>query len=293
MKKSGLLGTEMKVAATIFPLYDMVRTIGGEEIEVVLMLPAGASPHTFDPQPRLVRNLEGTQQVFAIGNGLDNWATDLAESTGAELVIVDRGVDLKETEGHGDHGHDDEHGHDDHEEEYDDHNHGPIDPHYWLSPVEAQKVVTTIADELSELDPENAELYEQRADDYTAELQALNVELSEQLASLTNRNILSLHNAWYYFADAFSLNLVGTFEPAAGKEPSPRYIEELQELVQEQGVDTIFLEPQLSQAAITAFAQDNNLDIAVIDPLGGVNGRDSYLELMRFNANEIVTALAE
>ena len=158
---------ELKVAATIFPLYDITKNIAGDDIEVVQMLPAGASPHTFDPQPSLVSELEGTDIVFSIGNGLENWADNLTESVGAESVVVDSGIELRDSV-EGEHGHDeekedehsdeeghehedeeehsdeeegheheegeeghDEHGHDEEEKDEDEHGHahGPTDPH--------------------------------------------------------------------------------------------------------------------------------------------------------------------
>ena len=332
---------ENKVGATIFPLYDITQQIAGDEFDVVPMLPPGASPHTFDPQPSLVKDLQGSRAIFAIGNGLDEWASTLAESVDASIVVVDTDVDLRETEGHEDHheegeshddhddhdeerGHDHEedemhddheeesdHGHDhedanghedehDHESEHEDahsdddhhgHHHGPIDPHYWLSVHNAEQIAMNIANELAELDDENASLYTERAEQYAEKLEALEVELQDKVAGLSSRNIIALHDAWYYFADEFGLNLVGTFEPSAGKEPTPQYLANLEEEVRAHEVSTLFMEPQLSTDSIQAFANDHNLNVAVIDPLGGVEGRENYIELMRYNVEQVVRAL--
>jgi len=302
---------KQKVAATIYPLYDMTREIAGDEFDVILMLPAGASPHTFDPQPSLLKDLEGAESVFSIGNGLDNWAGNLTESIGAEEVVVDTNLDLLETqdshddhddedEDHHDedehsdeedeHGHDDEEKHDD-EDEHSGHDHGPIDPHYWLSIHNAETIVSNIAVELSELDSENADLYSIRAADYIEELEALEAELEDKASVLAGTNIISLHDAWYYFAAEYNLNIIGTFEPSAGEEPTPQYLANLQEEVEENNVSTLFVEPQLSTASIDTFASDNDLSIAVIDPLGGVDGRDTYIKLMRYNVDQVVSAL--
>lgn len=306
---------ENKVGATIFPLYDIARQIAGDEFEVVLLLPAGASPHTFDPQPSLLRDLQGARAVFAIGHGLDDWSNIVAESIDAPVITMDHGVELRATEeeheGHEDedeHGHEDEHEHEDeeaheheeeadhgHEEEHKDdhgHAHGPIDPHYWLSIHNAERVAMNIAEELAELDSENASLYMERAEAYAEELEVLEAELQRQAATLTNRNIISLHDAWYYFADEFGLNLVGTFEPSAAEEPTPQYLANLAEEIEEHNVSVLFMEPQLSTDSIKAFAGDHNLGVAVIDPLGGVEGRNSYIDLMRYNVEQVVSALA-
>ena len=283
-----------KVAATIFPLYDITKNIAGGEFEVVLMLPSGASPHTFDPQPSLLKELSGVQTVFAIGQGLDDWSHNLAESVGADVVRVDTGISLRATvDDHEEHEHDDQHEEDGHghDEEHEGHNHGPIDPHYWLSVHNAQQITTNIADVLSELDPENATRYQANANAYLEQLEILEEELEGQTASISNPNIISLHDAWYYFADEFGLNIVGTFEPSAGKNPTPQYLETLEEEVEEHDVSILFLEPQLSTDSIKAFATDHNLGFATIDPLGGVEGRSSYIELMRYNVQAVVDTL--
>jgi ABC-type Zn uptake system ZnuABC Zn-binding protein ZnuA len=311
---------ENKVGATIFPIYDIAQEIAGDEFEVVLLLPVGASPHTFDPQPSLLKDLSGAQAVFSIGHGLDDWSTTLTESMGIPVVTVDHDIELRATEDVHEHDHEDEeehahdhydnhdehgyeeespheHEHDDHdnyEEEHDvhdGHNHGPIDPHYWLSIHNAKQIAKNIADELGQRDVEHADLYIHRAEAYVKELDALERELNEKIVGIPNNNIISLHDAWYYFTDEFNLNLAGTFEPSAAKEPTPQYLAELEEKVQAHNVSAIFAEPQLSTDSIEGFADDHNLTIVVIDPLGGIDGRNSYTELMRYNVEQIVSAL--
>jgi zinc transport system substrate-binding protein len=307
---------KLKVAATIYPLYDITKEIAGDEFEVVLMLPPGASPHTFDPQPSLVKDLEGSQAVFAIGNGLDSWSDSLTDSIGAELVTVDTGIELIESEDDDEHSEDndehsdedehdededdhsgeeeDEHSDDDEElDDEDEHGHGPVDPHYWLSIHGAEQIAMNIAAELSDLDSENTKLYTDRAEAYVEELEALESELEAKFAGIVDRNIISLHDAWNYFAADFDLTIVGTFEPTAGEEPTPKYLANLQDEVEENKVSTLFVEPQLSTSSIDTFAKDNNLNIAVIDPLGGVDGRDSYIALMRYNVDQVVSALVK
>lgn len=287
-----------KVGATIFPLYDLTRQVAGDDFEVVLMLPPGASPHTFDPQPSLLKNLRGAETVFAIGNGLDDWAESIAESVEASFVVVDQGIALRETTEAEHDDHEEGHEHvDDHDEEREEdshgHDHGPIDPHYWLAIHNAEQIVMNIGAELSELDPENAADYEARAQAYVAELEALEAELKADVAGLAQREVISLHDAWYYFADEFGLNIVGTFEPSAGQNPTPQYLASLEEKAKEYRVSAIFVEPQLSTSSITAFANDHDLELVVLDPLGGVEGRDSYIALMRYNVAQLQSTLGQ
>jgi len=100
-----------------------------------------------------------------------------------------------------------------------------------------------------------------------------------------------MHDAWAYFNEAFETNLVGSFEPAGAETPSPKYLAELQETVDEKNAVAIFSEPQLSLNSIQQFIADNDLRTGVMDPLGGVDGRMTYQELLEYNISELVKTL--
>jgi zinc transport system substrate-binding protein len=106
-------------------------------------------------------------------------------------------------------------------------------------------------------------------------------------------DILTFHDAWFCFADNFGLKIAGTFEPAAGEEPGPRYLADLQREIKARHIRIIFIEPQFSMGVLKSFAKDSGVKIAELDPLGGVEGRTTYLELMKFNARSIRHALQE
>lgn len=266
---------EKKVAATIFPLYDITRVVAGEDMEVELILPPGASPHTFEFQPSDIRRLEGATTLFAIGHGLDEWAQGISSAIDASVVVVDDNIVLRESA--------EEEEHEDEEHEHE-HEHGPEDPHYWLSSRNAAQIAETVGRELSRLDPDNAERYMSRAKEYAQEIRALPTANGDVLP------VISLHDAWYYFADEHSLEIVGTFEPSAGKEPSAQYLANLGREVKEHDVSFVIVEPRISTKAIEAFAEDLDLTLIYLDPLGGVEGRMSYLELMRYNIQNVQNA---
>ena len=205
---------------------------------------------------------------------------------------------------HDDEKHDDDDDHDDHDDEkhdddddhegHDDHHghdHSGADPHYWLSPLNGIQMAENIATELARVDPENAAYYEANLVKFTEEVTALQAELVELAEAVHDDAFITLHDAWYYFADTFDLNLVGSFEPAAAEEPSPRYLKKLADTVEEHDVHAIFSEPQLSTSSLEGFANDYGLEIAVLDPLGGVGSRDSYQALLRYNIQTLVDTL--
>jgi len=130
-------GSKPKVGATIFPIYDIARQVAGPIADVVLILPPGASPHTFEPTPAAVRSLSGARTLFVIGHGLDDWAARLARGAGVpRLVRVDADIALRRVAGG---------------------QRGSVDPHYWLSIRNGEAIARTVAAELERLAPDRAE----------------------------------------------------------------------------------------------------------------------------------------
>ncbi|MEA3322691.1 MAG: metal ABC transporter substrate-binding protein [Patescibacteria group bacterium] len=288
---------KLVVTASIFPLYDIVRNVAGDRADVHLLLPPGASPHFFEFTPQQINKLKGTDTAFVIGYGIDNWAEDVLESIGADVVTVDSGIALRTKEEshdtateveHGGH-HDDEHG----DESAHEHSHGDsmTNPHYWLDMNNAARIAQNVADVLAQNDPNNSDAYQQNAQEFITQLALVDQDLQDRVATLSHKDMITLHKAWPYFAAHFGLHIAGTFMPEAGTEPSPQYLANLGHAAEEMGAGVIFTEPQLSTQSIETFAKDNDLKIAVIDPLGGVPGRDTYIDLMVYNVNTIVNML--
>jgi len=274
----------LKVAATIFPLYDLVRQVAGPAVAVVLLVPPGASPHTFTVKPGTVRALTGCVAVFTIGHGLDDWATRLAQEAGVQRTIVtDVGIALR-------------HGYSEHHRtgaQLQTAAHDAVDPHYWLSIPNAIRMVQFIAEALAQFDPAAQADYQQRAVAYQEQLRSADGEIRRLLADLPRRDIATFHMAFAYFADTYGLNVVAVFEPAPGKEPGPRYVEAFQQQVRAHKLRTVFVEPQLSEAALRGLSQDLGITLRKLDPEGGVQGVESYIALMQYNAAQIAAALRE
>ncbi|MDD5251997.1 MAG: metal ABC transporter substrate-binding protein, partial [Patescibacteria group bacterium] len=108
------------------------------------------------------------------------------------------------------------------------------------------------------------------------------------LADVKNRNLITFHGAWYYFADAFGLTVAGTFEPAAAdREPTPKYLTALAAAIKQSGVRVVYVEPQFAADAYRAFVEENSLRLVPLDDLGGTADRDSYEALMRYDVQAI------
>ncbi|MHB8831038.1 MAG: metal ABC transporter substrate-binding protein, partial [Patescibacteria group bacterium] len=165
-----------------------------------------------------------------------------------------------------------------------------VDPHYWLTVTNAKIISQNTADALIQADPIHKDVYASNLSSYLAKLDQLDRDIKAQLSTLSKHELITHHNAWGYFADAYGLKVVGTFEISPGKEPTPQQIADLQNKVKQYSVTTIFSEPQLSDQSLKPFVQDLNLKIAVLDPEGGINNM-GYIDLMRYNADTIANAL--
>jgi zinc transport system substrate-binding protein len=272
-----------KVAVTIFPLYDIVKNIAGDEVKVVNILPPGASPHTFDPTPQEVKKIVGSRAIFSIGHGLDNWSQILAKSVDINNIItVDKNIELIDsTHEHGEV--EDEH---EHESESD-----GKDPHYWLSVPNAIGIASQIKDELSNLFPEKTSQFEENFNDYEIRLQNLDTDIYSKFKKLPNNKISTFHNAWAYFGRDHGLVITTTFEEFPGEEPTVEYLKEFQKKIKDNNVKVIFSEPQFSTKSLEPIVKDLDITISTLDPIGGVPGRESFEALMNYNAEKIINAL--
>lgn len=275
----------LKVAATIFPLYDLVRHVAAPDVEVVLLVPPGASPHTVAFKPSMIRDLTGSAAIFAIGHGLDDWAARLAREAGVDQsMVVDAGIALREGAHTGDR----------HSPEHDREGHsGEVDPHYWLSITNAMHMVQTIAAVLGQLDPAGKSRYRQRAAAYEQELREADNEIRQLFAAVPRREVAFFHPAFSYFAATYDLHIVATFEPSPGREPGPRHVEAFLRQIQARKLRVLFIESQLDAGPLRSLGRDLGVILQELDPLGGRKGRESYIAMMRFNATQIAASLRE
>ena len=305
-------GKTVKVVATIFPLADIVRHVGGELVEVTTLLGSGGSPHTFEPTVEQARFVSDADLVFFIGGGLDDWAVRLAEAGGntglvamldasEDWVLEYDPVHLGEEPHHHDHsndedhshGHDHGHNHDDEHHDHD-HHHGPHDPHIWLDPMIVKDIIAPlIAEQLEGVYPQGSAVFQENLVHFQEELDLLNREIADAVGLFQQKRFISYHSAWNYFARRYGLEEVAAVEEFPGKEPSAKWMAELVNLAATNNIQVIFAEPQLGGNAAQVIAEEIGGEVLLLDPLGGkgVGGRESYIELMRYNLKILTKAM--
>ena len=302
---------------TIAPLADLVRTVAGPEWVVRTVIPPGTSPHVFEPEPSDLRKLIGAKVVVVAGAGYDDWMRKVLSACASGALVHDAAASIgigpgragsvaagedddepheeeSHAEGESDEGHD--HGREaSHEAEgHHGHAHGVMgeDPHWWLSPVLAARSLPPIAEAFAAVDPIHAEGYRIRARTAAEGLAALDAELAARLAPVRGSRFVSAHRAWVYFAERYGLVEAASIEPVPGREPSPRELKALVTEARRGGLGRLFTEPQFPPAAARVVAREAGLDLTLVDPIGGVPGRQTYPELMRFNAEAFLGGLS-
>jgi len=262
------------VAVTIVPQAEFLEKIGGDKVEIVLMVPPGASPHTYEPTPQQLEGMNNAVMYAQVGSGVEfelAWMDDLA-SLNENMLIVDcsNGIELIETEEHNEH------------ESEDGHLHGGTDPHIWTSPENVKIMVENIYNGLVEVDPENSEYYEQNKDTYLKELEVLNRNIIASFEGKQNRKFIVYHPAWAYFADEYGLEQVPIEEE--GKEPTPTGIANVITLAKENNITVVFASPEYSIASAETIANEIDGKVLLISPL-----EKSYIE----NLQNVADAFAK
>lgn len=283
-------GKKLPIVSSIYPVADMVRQVGGAHVDVTVVLPAGASPHTFEPKPSMLKKFSSARIFFMIGAGLEFWAEKFIRLSDPNLVtvVLSEGIPLVHTLGR-----------------YDDHEHrlGKTDvsdgeaqmanPHIWLDPAIAKLMVNKITASLSKVDRGHLKYYHLRGKMYLDELDRLDRQIRTTIESFTIKKYVSFHASWVYFAKNYGLEPVGVIEAAPGRNPTPMEIKNIVGLIKKHHIRAVFAEPQLNPKVAEVIAKEADIRMLILDPMGGPNlhGRSSYINLMNYNLNVLQEAM--
>ena len=237
------------VVATIPPQQEFVERVGGEHVRVILLVPPGADPHTHEPAPAVLAGVAEADLYAMVGSGIEfeiAWGEKIAALNPSMAVVnCSQGVEFI-----------------------------AADPHIWTSPRNAKVMVENIRDGLIEADPENAEDYRRNAAAYLDDLDTLDAEISALIAGSGVRVVLVDHPSWAYLARDYGFEEVAI--ESEGKEPSPKRIEHLIRLAEEEGIRVVFASPEHSTRSAGVIAEAIGGSVVTVSPL-----KKDYLDNMR------------
>ncbi|WP_445474504.1 metal ABC transporter solute-binding protein, Zn/Mn family [Methanococcoides methylutens] len=248
------------VAVSILPQQEFVEKIAGDKVNVIVLIPPGASPATHEPTAGQLRDVADAKAYFTVGSGLpfENVWLEKIETVNENMLIVDcsEGITIMEM-------HEEEH-ENEVEVEENDHDHGGLDPHIWTSPVNAKIMVENTYLGLIEIDPDNSELYLQNKEAYLKELDDADARIRSTLGE-EGGSFMTYHPSWNYFATEYGLEMITIEEE--GKEPSPRDMQRLIDEAEEKNIRVIFVQAQFSTQSAEAIASAINGEVVTVDPL--------------------------
>lgn len=257
--KSTETAEKLDITVSILPQKYFVERIGGENVNVNVMVAPGASPHSYEPKPQQLRSLSEAEAYISIGVPFEKAWMDRIQAANPKMPIVDstQGIDLLPMVAHHHHGEGDEEHHEDSGEN--------LDPHFWLSPKRVKVHAQTIYQTLVELDPENQSEYQAALEQFLTDIDRLDAEIRQNLAGINQRKFMVFHPAWGYFADDYGLEMIAI--EVGGQEPSAAELAALISEAKEEGIKVIFAQPEFNSQNAQTIAQALDGEVILISAL--------------------------
>lgn len=254
---------------------DLIRNVGGDRVKVTALVPGHADPHTYEPVPRRVRDVAEADLIMINGVGLEETLTGLIDNNagkGVPVVEMAAGLPLIG----GDPGEPDG------------------NPHLWMNPQYAMRYVEQIRDALIRVDPAGEGVYRANAAAYIQQLRALDDEIASAVAAIPQdrRKLVTFHDSFPYFAQRYGLEVVGVVVEAPGREPSARDMARLVDRIRDDDIRVVFKEPELNAGLLEMAARDAGARVMTLLNIAYTDDVHSYVELMRFDAQQLVEGLA-
>ena len=287
---------KIEIVASLFPQYDFARAIAGDKAAVTLLLPPGLESHTFDPKPADMTKIYNADLFIYTGQFMEPWAerviAGVKEGDATKLLVVDasKGIALEEDE----HDHDHEgHGH-----ESEDIHHHEYDPHIWLDPTLAMKMVDNIANALCEKDPENTDYYRTNAANYRKELEKFDRDVFAAVkAGKRDTLVFGGRFAYLYFLRHFGLHYVTAYDSCSTEaEPSVRDVARVIDYARKHDIPCVYHEEFVDPKIARSIAEQTGASLELFSTAHNVTKDEldrgvTFIEVMRGNLARIEKGL--
>ncbi len=274
----------LRAVASFSILGDLVRQVGGERVEVEVLVGPGSDAHVYSPKPAQARQVGQAQLVFSNGMGFDGWMARLLKSAGfkGRHVVASEGVrPLKSAADHDGHGH----------------GHSASDPHAWQDVARVQAYVANIAKGLCAADAQGCETYRRNAESYGQQLKALDQEIRQAWASIPapQRLVISSHDAFGYYAAAYGVRFLAPQGVSTDSEASAQGVARLIRQIRQEKARALFVESIADPRLIEQIARETGLKASTTglysDSLAPSGEASSYLGMMRHNTQALTAAV--
>ncbi|MFG1364380.1 metal ABC transporter solute-binding protein, Zn/Mn family [Xanthobacter versatilis] len=290
---------KLPVVASFSILGDFVKQVGGDRVAVTTIVGPNGDAHVYQPTPADAKAVAAAKVVFVNGLGFEGWLDRLIKASGTKAPIVVATKGITPRTGFVDHDEDEKpKGKDKHAKEEHDHDHGGIDPHAWQSIANAKVYVANVRDGLIAADPDGRDAYTANAAAYTARLDALETEVKAALARIPaeQRRIITSHDAFGYFGEAYGVVLVAPEGVSTESEASAKDVARIIRQIKAQKIPAVFVENITDPRLMQRIAKETSAKVGgtlYSDALSDDKGPAStYIDMMHSNVRELSAALA-
>lgn len=293
-KSAKLVNGKVNVITTFYPIYEFAKEIGGDDVNVINLLPTGVEPHDWTPRSQDIVNTSKSQLFLYNGAGLEGWVPNflkgLNKNSKVKAVEVSQGVKLIEAKNSAEHDLDDEGSGLTNKRSH------HIDPHTWVSPKSALIMAENIKKSYIEADPAHQSGYESRYDTLSQKLKDLDQKFEKELKSMPHHKIVVSHQAFGYLCRDYGLEQHAIMGLSPDAEPRARDLVELADMVRKEGIHYIFFEELVSDRLAKTLASETGATVSVLNPLEGLTQEeeqagDNYFTLMDRNLQNLILAL--
>ncbi|UPT78570.1 zinc ABC transporter substrate-binding protein [Sulfurovum sp. XGS-02] len=258
--------SNINAVVSILPEETFVKAIGGNKVNVALMVEPGNSPHTYEPKPSQMVEIAKAHLYFAIDVEFEHVWLPKFKNLNPEMQIIDLAdniTKIKMQEAHEE---------DEHEEEMDahhsEHKHEGKDPHIWTAPANVKVIAKNIYNALTKVDPENRDYYKKNLDIFLTAIDETDREITDILSPLKDgEKFMVFHPSWGYFAQAYHLQQIAV--EVEGKEPKPKELIHLLREAKAEKVKAIFTQPEFSDTVAKIIAKELQIPVVKVTPLAG------------------------
>lgn len=273
----------INILCSFHPIYVFTQNVivNVKGVDIDYLLPNNLGPHDYSLTPGDMKKIAKADIFIINGLQLEGFLDKAIKEGNPKIKVIDTSIGIKpiKTEIF------DKHGENEHKQ-------GIYNPHVWVSPKSAIIQVRNIEKALSQADKNNARLFKANTDKYVAKLQAISNELVNTSKSFKNRNIITFHNAFDYFARDFNLRVVDVIEVVPGHEPSAGELSKMAKKIRELDVAAIFSEPQYPEKIADVLSKETKIPVYQLDPAHIGDGKiDSYEKIMKKNIQTLKKAL--
>jgi len=277
---------KITVYTSIYPVYDFAKKIGGDKINLHMMVPSGTEPHDWEPKPKDMARLQEADVFIYNGAGMEGWVDKVLNSIDNEgLIVVEASDGVELIENHHENDDDNGGGHD-----------HKNDPHVWLDPIRAKKQMENIMKALSRADAENAEYYEDNYMKYSIELEKLDKEYRDVLEKCRHRNVIVTHPAFGYLCEAYDLNQIAIGSIGTESEPSSARMAEITNFARKNNIKIIFFEESAGNKLAKTIADEVGGETMALNTLERLSDEDiksgkDYFSVMKDNLKALEKTL--